>query len=436
MIGDVIYSLLSNDATVSALVSTRIYPNIAIANVVYPYIVYEQTGNSPQNDKDGKSTIDTLTYNIEIYTETLAESNDLGLKVRNVLDRYTGTVSGKVIQSVKYSAENNGYSDDMGRVHLKMQSYDFRFMTIYSYLSKITDLAGVKVSTTEIALSWSNVATGNAGYEVWRSIDAINWTYIATTAQDATSYNNTGLTSATAYIYKIRATDGTNGGEWSNIVSVATDGGTVASGIQYNRDYFTLQTTSYAIYDDGYQFSTGTNMAFTNPTNPLTFATLDLTTDATGNTLLENNSFGNKIRLTTEAGVAPAVINGQLIVDNYTGLSYWDASQSKMAWNSVFGAGGHLETFNTNLTGGYNDFFNANYKASLSVAQMETYNSGVQDALMLPYLKSANLNTWTSTSRQGASTQANYLHVQGFYGIINKTTTSITPLYCRVHFKS
>ena len=102
MIGDVIYSLLSNDATVSALVSTRIYPNIAIANVVYPYIVYENTGNSPQNDKDGKSTIDTLTYNIEIYTETLAESNDLGLKVRNVLDRYTGTVSGKVIQSVKY----------------------------------------------------------------------------------------------------------------------------------------------------------------------------------------------------------------------------------------------------------------------------------------------------------------------------------------------
>ena len=128
MIGDVIYSLLTNDATVSALVSTRIYPNVAIANVVYPYIVYEQTGNNPQNDKDGPSTLDTLTYNIEIYTETLADSNTLGVAVRNVLDRYSGTVNTKVIQSVKYNNENSGYSDDMGRVHLKMQSYDFRYL--------------------------------------------------------------------------------------------------------------------------------------------------------------------------------------------------------------------------------------------------------------------------------------------------------------------
>ena len=127
MIGDVVYSLLSNDATVSALVSTRIYPSLAIENVVYPYIVYENTGNTPTDDKDGVSSLDTLAYDIEIYTETLADSNTLGVAVRNVLDRYAGTVNTKVIQSVKYNNENSGYSDE-DRVHLKMQSYDFRYL--------------------------------------------------------------------------------------------------------------------------------------------------------------------------------------------------------------------------------------------------------------------------------------------------------------------
>lgn len=127
MIGDVIYSLLSNDAAVGALVSTRIYPSLAIENVVYPYIVYEQTGNEPTNDKDGPSTLDTLTYDIEIYTKSLNESNDLGVKVRKVLDRHAGTTNSKVIQSVKYNTENSGY-DDKDRVHLKMQMYDFRYL--------------------------------------------------------------------------------------------------------------------------------------------------------------------------------------------------------------------------------------------------------------------------------------------------------------------
>ena len=128
MIGDVIYTLLNSDTDVEALVGNKIYPSLAIEDVDYPYIVYEQTANDPQDDKDGPSTLDTLTYNIEIYTETLSESSDLGVKVRRVLDRYSGTTLGQVIQSVKYNTENSGYSDDNGRVHLKMQVYNFRYL--------------------------------------------------------------------------------------------------------------------------------------------------------------------------------------------------------------------------------------------------------------------------------------------------------------------
>ena len=128
MIGDVIFSLLSNDVDVAAIVGTKIYQDLAIEDIVYPYIVIDQVNNDPTDCKDGASTLDTLEYDIEIYTKTRDQSTDLGVKVRLALDRYSGTVNSKVIQSVKYNNENSDYDDSDGRVYLKVQSYSFRYL--------------------------------------------------------------------------------------------------------------------------------------------------------------------------------------------------------------------------------------------------------------------------------------------------------------------
>lgn len=124
-IGDVIYNLLSNDVDVSAIVGTNIFPYLAIESVAYPYIVYSQTGLEPTNEKDGVSCLDKIEVEIEMYSETLAEVEDLADKVRTVLDRYNGTVETLIIQSATFLAEDMGYSD-IDRVFLKMQSYSFR----------------------------------------------------------------------------------------------------------------------------------------------------------------------------------------------------------------------------------------------------------------------------------------------------------------------
>jgi hypothetical protein len=420
MIGDVIYSLLSNDASVSALVSTRIYPSLAIENVVYPYIVYENTANEPTNDKDGKSTLDTLTYNIEIYTETLSESNTLGINVRNVLDRYAGTVSGKVVQSVKYVNENAGYSDN-DRVHLKMQSYDFRYYTIYSSLSKVTDLAGVKVSNSEIALSWSNVATGNAGYEVWRSIDSINWSLIATTATNAVAYNNTGLTSATAYIYKIRATDGTDGGEWSNIVSVATDGSTTASGIAYMLPISTGQYTSYVTNDDGWNYANNV-YDYTMPTNPVSVAQLDTTHATPFLKLVANNSFGNKDRFTDDAG--GQTYANDYVIDHLTRLGWYRVLNSftRADWStSIISA-----TASTAVS--FSDWRIPNLE-ELSTISQKFVNVSFNYA---PF--NLTMNAWASTTRIASTTQAYYIQgTPSLNGVLAKTTLRDNVI-CRNHF--
>ena len=126
MIGKAIYNLLSNDPTVSGLVSTKIFPYLAIEDINEPYIVYSQEGLEPTDDKDGVSRLDTIQYDIEMWDTNAINIKALADAVRDVLDRYTGTVEGLNIQSVKYMGEDTQYMDEKSRIYLTMQSYSFR----------------------------------------------------------------------------------------------------------------------------------------------------------------------------------------------------------------------------------------------------------------------------------------------------------------------
>ena len=125
MIGDVIYNLLSNDATVNGIVGTNIFPYMAFENIVYPYIVYEQTSLEPTDTKDGVSELDVVSYDIEIYTKSPGDLTTLANAVRDKLDRFSGTVLTKSIQSITYKGENTGF-DMKDRVYLRIQNYSIR----------------------------------------------------------------------------------------------------------------------------------------------------------------------------------------------------------------------------------------------------------------------------------------------------------------------
>jgi len=126
-IGDVIYNLLSNDTDVTNIVSTRIYPFLAIEDIVYPYIVYTIEDVDPTISNCGASPLDVVTFNVEIYTETLSELEDLGNKVRTILDRNKGTIETINVQSIAYQNEDYGYAD-VDRVYIKIQSYSTRII--------------------------------------------------------------------------------------------------------------------------------------------------------------------------------------------------------------------------------------------------------------------------------------------------------------------
>lgn len=126
-IKDVIYNKLSTTNSVTDITSTRIYPYMAIENVVYPYIVFEPTSIEPTDDKDGASDLDTVLFNVEMYTKTPDLLEDLSTKVRTVFDRFSGTVETVAVQSIQYTGENKGYAD-ADRVFMNIQQYRARIV--------------------------------------------------------------------------------------------------------------------------------------------------------------------------------------------------------------------------------------------------------------------------------------------------------------------
>lgn len=68
-----------------------------------------------------------------------------------------------------------------------------------------SNLGATVNSATEISLSWEDNSSTETGFEIQRSVDATNYTVVTTTAADAVSYVDSGLSPSTQYYYRVRA---------------------------------------------------------------------------------------------------------------------------------------------------------------------------------------------------------------------------------------
>jgi titin len=88
----------------------------------------------------------------------------------------------------------------------------------YTELTAPTTLSAVATTTSSILLTWTDTASNETGFTIDRSTDNVNWSALATTSANVTSYNNTGLTASTTYYYRVRAY---NAGAYTSFTSAA-----------------------------------------------------------------------------------------------------------------------------------------------------------------------------------------------------------------------
>lgn len=107
MIGKLIYGRLSTDGSITAYIGTKIYPDITPQNVQYPFVVYTITNSLPVDYKDGQSNLEEITLQIDVYTQSYDDTQDLANLIRNRLDRFVGTVEGVEVQTIKYVSSDS-----------------------------------------------------------------------------------------------------------------------------------------------------------------------------------------------------------------------------------------------------------------------------------------------------------------------------------------
>ena len=128
-VGAAIYSLLVNDSAVSAIVGTRIYPELAEEGASAPYVVYSVVSNTPSDTKDG-TPIDEAQCEIFSVASTYEQCNKLADLVRAALDRKSVTVNDAsagdiTVQSIQYTNEITEVSADR-KTYIAVQDYTFR----------------------------------------------------------------------------------------------------------------------------------------------------------------------------------------------------------------------------------------------------------------------------------------------------------------------
>lgn len=123
--GKALYYLLTNDAPISAIVSTRVFPEIADQEQTKPYVVYNIRSNDPSDVQGGPSALDTASVEVNCYAPTYAGAIELSDAVRTCLDRRSGTYSGVNVQSIQYITEVMDFEEPQ-RLYRVMSDYEVR----------------------------------------------------------------------------------------------------------------------------------------------------------------------------------------------------------------------------------------------------------------------------------------------------------------------
>lgn len=157
-------------------------------------------------------------------------ANETGYRVERSTDGQTWTPL-----ATNLPADSTSFTDGSVSAgttcQYRVDAFDSTVTSPYSNQATVTlapatpaGLTATAVSSSRIDLAWQDVY-GETGFEIERTIDGVNWSVLALTAANTTSYQDLGLAAMTQYEYRICAVNA--GGESADTPIVA--GTTLAS---------------------------------------------------------------------------------------------------------------------------------------------------------------------------------------------------------------
>ena len=115
MVGKAIYSRLTNDATVSGLVSARVYPFAAVPqSPTYPYVTYQQINLVERSrSMTGDDGLRKDRVQVDVWADSYSGMAALANAVNDALNRWSGTEAGVTIQGSYHEDARDLHEDDL-----------------------------------------------------------------------------------------------------------------------------------------------------------------------------------------------------------------------------------------------------------------------------------------------------------------------------------
>ncbi len=100
---------LRAEATISALVGTRVYPFHAPQPAALPYIVVTQMGSEELLTLDGTTGLRHVDFEIDCKADRATESRTLAKAVRDFVAYYSGAAGNETVDVVLFNDESTQY---------------------------------------------------------------------------------------------------------------------------------------------------------------------------------------------------------------------------------------------------------------------------------------------------------------------------------------
>jgi hypothetical protein len=105
----VLRNALVTNTSVTAIVSTRIYPVLAPASAALPFITYRRAGVSRSQSLAGPIGLPTVNLEVEVYDTTYNGARELADVCRVALDGYGGTFDTVTVANTSLENEVDGF---------------------------------------------------------------------------------------------------------------------------------------------------------------------------------------------------------------------------------------------------------------------------------------------------------------------------------------
>jgi len=113
MIDDAVFQRLAGFAGLSALVGSRIYPDVAPDNATAPYVVYQtQAPIDLGGDMDESGDLVTTRAQVDAWAAKRSQADKVAKQVRRALRDFSGTVAGVRIADIRADSGFKDFDDD------------------------------------------------------------------------------------------------------------------------------------------------------------------------------------------------------------------------------------------------------------------------------------------------------------------------------------